>query len=478
MPSTSAKRQAVSNTAPLDTKNHPLATEPVGKLLLKFALPSIVATLGAFFYNITDQIFIGRGVGILGNAATNVAFPLMTIFMAVALTFAIGGAANFNLELGRGHRERAAQVAANAICCAAMSGVGISVVALSFLEPILLAFGATPDVLPYAMTYAGIVMLGTPFMVMTLCGVHLIRADGSPRYSMCCNLTVAMLNVVLAPIFIFKLDMGVAGAAWGTVISMVAGWLMTVRYLVRFKSVPLKREYFVPRFREIKAIISIGMAAFTNQFSMMCVQITLNNTLAHYGAISAYGANVPLAASGIITKVNMLFLSVVIGLGQGGQPIIGFNYGAKNYARVRRTIAFTLSIATALSIVSFIVFQTFPRQIIDLFGEANEQYYHFVERYFRIFLFMTFINGIQPVTANFFSSIGRAARGLFIALARQILILIPLILIFPKFWGIDGIMFAGPISDFAAAVIAAVFIVREVRDMKRMEAQARLEAIQ
>ena len=453
----------------MGTQDHPLATERVGGLLLKFAVPSIVAMLVGSIYNIADQIFIGHGVGILGNAATNVAFPLMTVCMAVALLFAIGGAANFNLELGRGRQEHAARVVANAITCAAVCSVTISVVTLIFLEPVLRAFGATPEVMPYAVTYTGILMLGTPFMVMTVCGAHLIRADGSPRYSMCCNLTGALLNIVLDWLFIIMFGMGMAGAAWASVISMATGWVMTVCYLVRFKSVPLRKEYFIPRFREVNKIVSIGMAACANQLSMMFVQITLNNTLTQYGALSDYGANIPLAAAGIITKVNMIFLSVVIGLAVGGQPIIGFNYGAKNYARVRQTFALTLSISIAVSIVAFILFQTFPRQIIGLFGETNEQYYQFVEKYFRIFLFMTFINGIQPVTSNFFSSIGRAVRGLFIALVRQIFILIPLLLIFPRFWGIDGIMYAGPIADFAAAVIAFAFIAHEVRDMKRLE---------
>ena len=455
-----------------DTKAHPLAAGGVGKLLLTFAVPSIVAMLVGSLYNIADQVFIGRKVGILGNAATNVAFPLMTVCMAVSLTFAIGGASNFNLELGRGRRERAARFVGGAISCAALFGVTISAVTLLFLEPILWAFGATPEVMPYAISYTGIVALGTPFMVMSVCGSHLIRADGNPRYSMCCNLTGALLNIVLDPLFIFVFDMGVAGAAWATVISIFIGWLMAARYLLHFKNVELKREYFAPRFQEVKDIASIGMAACVNQLSMMCVQVTLNNTLTHYGALSDYGANIPLAASGIITKVNLIFMSLVIGLAQGGQPIIGFNYGAKNYARVRRTFAFTLSAASALSLVTFVVFQSFPREIINFFGETNEQYYHFVERYFRIFLFMTFINGIQPVTANFFSSIGHAARGLFIALTRQILILIPLLLIFPAFWGIDGIMYAGPISDTAAALIAALFIYWEIRDMRHREKTA------
>jgi putative MATE family efflux protein len=451
------------------TEKHPLAAGNVGKLLLSFALPSVVAMLVASLYNIADQVFIGRGVGILGNAATNVAFPLMTICMAIALMFAIGGASNFNLELGRGNREHAGQIAANAVACSAIFGVCVSVAALLFLKPLLLAFGATPQVMPHAVSYTGIVALGMPFMVTSVCGSHLIRADGSPRYSMCCNLAGALLNVALDPLFIFTFGMGVAGAAWATVISIIVSWLMAVSYLLRFKNARLKKEYFVPRLQEMKTIAAIGMAACVNQLSMTCVQVTLNNTLTHYGAHSAYGADIPLAASGIITKVNQIFLSIVIGLAQGGQPIIGFNYGAKNYARVRRAYALTLSSATALSIAAFIVFQTYPRRIIDFFGETNEQYYHFVERYFRIFLFMTFINGIQPVTANFFSSIGRAARGLFIALTRQILILIPLLLIFPIFWGIDGVMYAGPISDGVAAIIAGVFIFQEIWAMKKLE---------
>ncbi|MDR2529835.1 MAG: MATE family efflux transporter [Synergistaceae bacterium] len=455
-----------------DTKKHPLAAGRVGKLLLTFAIPSIIAMLVGSLYNIADQVFIGWKVGILGNAATNVAFPLMTICMAVSLMFAIGGASNFNLELGRGHKERAGRIVANAISCSAVFGVTISAATLLFLDPVLRAFGATPEVLPYAASYTGIVALGTPFMVMSVCGSHLIRADGSPRYSMCCNLAGALLNIALDPLFIFVFDMGVAGAAWATVISIFVGWLMAASYLLRFKNVEMKREYFAPRLGYVKDIASIGMAACVNQLSMMCVQVTLNNTLTHYGALSDYGANIPLAASGIITKVNLIFMSIVIGLAQGGQPIIGFNYGAGNYARVRHAFAFTLSTATALSLAAFVVFQAFPRQIIDFFGETNEQYYHFVERYFRVFLFMTFINGIQPVTANFFSSIGHATRGLFIALTRQILILIPLLLIFPLFWGIEGIMYAGPISDGTAALIAALFIYWEIRDMRKKEKAA------
>jgi putative MATE family efflux protein len=332
------------------------------------------------------------------------------------------------------------------------------------------ALGATEEVMPYAMTYTSITALGTPFMSMSVCSSHLIRADGSPRYSMFCNLSGALLNVVLDPIFIFWFDMGIAGAAWATVISIIVGWCIAVFYfLTRFKSVRLEKKYFVPSPAHMKRIIALGAGSGFNQIAMMCVQITMNNVMTIYGAFSVYGANIPLAAGGIITKVNMIFMAVVVGIAQGGQPIIGFNYGARNYGRVLRTFKFTLSAATCISVIVFALFQTFPREIIDLFGKVNEQYYHFVERYFRIFLFMTFINGIQPVTANFFTSIGKATRGFFVSLTRQILFFLPLVLFFAHRWGIDGVMYAGPVADCAAAALAVFFIVNEVRDIKKLE---------
>jgi Na+-driven multidrug efflux pump len=458
-----------------DVAGHPLATGDVRRLLLKYAVPAIIAMVVGALYNMVDQIFIGWGVGMLGNAATNVAFPLMTFSMAIALTLAIGGASNFNLEQGRGNRDRAGRIFANVLTYAAIFGTLIGAVALLLLDPMIAAFGATKEVFPYARAYMGIVVLGTPFLVMSVCSSHLIRADGSPRYSMMCNLTGALLNTVLDPLFIFTFKMGVAGAAWATVISMMVNWCLAVFYMARLRTVELKPSYFKPRLNSLKAVSKLGIGAGFNQISMMFVQVTLNNVMTIYGAASVYGSNIPLAASGIITKVNMLFMSVVIGIAQGGQPIISFNYGAKNYGRVRRAITFTLSSATLVSAVVFLLFQAFPRQIIDVFGKVNEQYYEFVERYFRIFLFMTCVNGIQPATANFFSSIGKAMRGFFISLTRQILFLIPLMLIFASYGGIDGVMYAGPVADLAAAVLAAVYITREVREMKRLENTAARE---
>ncbi|MDR1375965.1 MAG: MATE family efflux transporter [Synergistaceae bacterium] len=455
-----------------DVAGHPLATGKVSGLLLKFAIPSIISMLVGALYNIVDQVFIGHSVGILGNAATNVAFPLVTICMSLSLLLGIGGASNFNLELGKGNPERAGRIVANAITYAVTIGVVLCAVVLLLLRPLLRSFGATDEVFSHAVTYTSITSLGMPFLIVSACGSHLIRADGSPTYSMLCNLTGALLNTVLDPLFIFGFGMGIAGAAWATTLSQAVSCAMAVRHLMRFRSVPLARDYFRPRLSELKAIASLGSSACFNQLSMMCVQIAMNNTLTRYGASSIYGSNVPLAAVGVITKVNMIFFSTVIGIAQGGQPIIGFNYGAGNYARVEKTFWLISSCGTAVSIVSFLCFQLFPRQIISLFGSGSEEYYLFADRFFRIFLLMTFTSGILPSTATFFTSIGKAMRGFLVALTKQILFLLPLILIFPRFWGIDGVMYAGPVADSAAAILAAVLITTELRRMRKIDPAA------
>jgi putative MATE family efflux protein len=379
----------MSDTGKFDAASHPLATVGVGRLLLRYAAPSIVSMLVGALYNIVDQIFIGRVVGMLGNAATNVAFPLVTICASVTLLLGVGGSSNFNLEMGRGNRENAGRIAANAFSFMAIFGVVIFAVARLTLRPVLIAFGSTAEVMPYAYTYTSITSLGIPFMVMSIAGTHLIRSDGSPRYSMACNLVGAVSNVILNAVFMFWLDMGIAGAAWGTTIAQFISWLMVVRYVARYKTVRLQASYFVPKLKKLAVIASLGAGACFNQLAMMCVQVTLNNVLTYYGARSIYGANIPLAAAGIITKVNMILISVLIGLGQGGQPILGFNYGARNYKRVRMAFVLILGMATVLAFTAFACFQFFPREIISVFGEGSDEYYRFVERYFRIFLFMT-----------------------------------------------------------------------------------------
>lgn len=453
----------------IQKQENPLGFQPVEKLLPKFAIPAIISMLVNALYNIVDQIFIGQGVGMYGNAATNVAFPITTISVSIGLLLGIGGASNFNLELGAKKEEKAKQVAGTAFGCLILFGILLVLIIRIFLKPLIIAFGATEQVLPLAMTYVGITTWGLPFFILTTGGNHLIRGDGSPTYSMISMVTGALLNTILDPLFIFVFKMGIAGAAWATVIGQVVSACLVVIYLPRYKTVHLKLKDFIPKVSCLKSIASLGAAACFNQLAMTIVQITMNNVLRHYGSTSIYGSDIPLAVVGIVAKVNMVFLSVVIGIAQGSQPIVGFNYGAKQYHRVKRTYACAAGTASVIAVLAFLCFQLFPSQITSIFGSGDKLYFQFAQEYFRIFMFCTFLNGLQPVTANFFTSIGKATRGILLSMTRQILFLVPLILIFPLFMGIDGVMYAGPIADGAAGLLAVVLIARELKRMGRLE---------
>lgn len=448
---------------------NPLGIKPVGVLLAEFAIPSIIAMLVSALYNIVDQFFIGHYVGMLGNAATNVAFPLTMSCTAISLMCGIGGAANFNLNMGRGNKDKAAKYAGNAILMTVVIGVMLCLFTKIFLKPLMITFGATDQTLQFSLTYTGITSFGFPFLIFTTGGSNLVRADGSPRFSMLCTLTGAVVNTALDALFMIWFDLGIQGAAWATVIGQVVSALLVAAYLKRFQTVPLKRECFRPKAACWGNIARLGMSPCINQIAMMVVQIVLNNVLTFYGKQSAYGGEIPLACAGIISKVGMMFFSIVIGISQGMQPIVSFNYGAKQYARVIEAVWKSIACATVISMIAFLCFQIFPRQIIGLFGQESEEYFQFAERYFRIYMFFTFANQFQPIVANMYTSIGKAAAGAFMSLTRQILFLMPLLVILPKFFGLDGAMYAAPIADFVAFFIAGTMLLRETRLLKRAE---------
>lgn len=441
-----------------ETIRNPLGTEKISTLLRQFAIPSIIAMIVSALYNMVDQFFIGHSVGMLGNAATNVAFPLTTTCTALALLCGIGGAANFNISMGRKDPEKARRFMGNAFALLVGLGIVLCLVARAFLEPMMVAFGATDETLAYAMTYTGITSFGFPFLILTTGGTNLIRGDGSPKYSMCCNLVGALINTVLDPLFIFGFDMGMAGAAWATVIGQAVSGLMVLLYIPRFKTLKLHLSDFRPDLKYSLPIVSLGLTPFFNQIAMMVVQIVMNNTMTFYGAQSVYGSSIPLACSGIIAKVGMIFFSIVIGICQGVQPIISYNYGAGNYKRVKEALLLACKVAFGISIVAFLCFQLFPRQIVGLFGSGSEEYFQFAEQYFRIYMFFTFINFLQPISSNFFTAVGMPKRGVFLSLTRQIIFLLPLLLILPMYMGIDGVMYSAPIADFFAAALAIIFI--------------------
>lgn len=450
----------------------PLGSQPIGGLLARFAIPSIISFLVSALYNIVDQIFIGQGVGMLGNAATNVAFPLTTISVSLALLFGVGTAANFNLSMGAGDQEKAARILGTGVACLAISGLALGAVVLLFLHPLLRAFGATGDVLPYAQTYTAITAFGLPLVVFTSGSSHLIRADGSPTYSMLCMVSGAVVNTILDPLFIFRFDMGIRGAALATVLGQLLSAVLAIRYTFRYKTVRLTRRHLRLSRSVVQSIAALGTASCFNQLAMTAAQIAMNNTLTYYGSRSAYGSDIPLACVGVIMKVNMLFLSFILGISQGAQPIVSFNYGARQYRRVRKTYLTALAAASVFSLAAFLSFQIFPRQITALFGDGSEAYFAFSVRFFRTFLFMTIANSLNPVSSNFFTAIGKAKLGVWVSLTRQVLFLIPLVLLFPLIWGVEGVMYAGPIADGASALVAALLAVRELRRMKALPESA------
>ena len=395
-------------------QDNPLAFESTGRLIAKYSVPSVIAMLVSSLYNIVDQIFIGQGVGMLGNAATNVAFPFVNVCIALSLLIGIGGASNFNLNMGRGKNEKAKSFAGTSISLLILSGLALSIFSLLFLKPILIAFGSTKQVFPYALTYTSITALGFPFLIATNGFCNLIRSDGSLRYSMVVIVTGAVINTCLDPLFIFGFHWGIAGGAAATVIGQAVSCVMAAVYLTRFRTMKLTKDCLKIKADNLKDIVSIGIA-------------------------------------------------------QGCQPILGFNYGAQLYSRVRDTLKKEIITVTAIFSAAFICFQLIPRQIVSIFGEGSAAYFHFAERYFRIYLFMVFINGLQPIVSNFFSSIGKSLKGMFLSLTRQILFLLPLILLLPVFLGIDGVMYAGPIADGIAAVTAFFLGRHEFIQIRKLE---------
>ena len=449
---------------------NPLGSEPVGKLMLKFAVPSIIAMLVGALYNIVDQLFIGQAVGTNGNAATNIAFPLTTMCISLALMFGVGGASCYNLSLGRGDKQKAPFFVGNSFTMLLVCGAVLCVFTEVLLDPLLIFFGSPAEVLPYAQEYVRITAFGFPFLILTTGGGHLLRADGSPGMTMFCSIIGAVINTGLDALFVFVFNWGMSGAAWATIIGQFISACVVIWYIFfRFHTTRLKGEHFAPQGKIIAKTASIGLASFINQIAIMAVQVTINNLLKYYGGQSVYGESVPLAASGIVMKVNQIVFSFSIGLGQGSQPIESFNYGARRYPRVKKALLLASGTSVGISLIAFVFFQTMPRQILSLFGTGSEEYFTFGENFFRIFLFLVPLVSLQPVVSTFFTSIGKPIKGVILSLSRQILLFLPLAVILPMFFGIDGIVFAGPVSDLISTTLTVIMALAEISSMNRQQ---------
>lgn len=450
----------------------PFATQPVGKLILRFAIPCVISLVVNSLYNIVDQIFIGWGVGYLGNGATNVVFPITIIALAFAVLIGDGGAAFMSLRMGEGDMESVKKGAANAILMVAVVGVILTAVFLIFLKPILTLFGATPSTDPqlreYAIQYGYIIGIGLPFTMISTALNSFIRADGSAGFAMFSMLLGAIINTIFDPIFIFLCDMGVKGAAIATIMGQVASFIVSVAYIRRFKNFRLDAKSFKPEAKTCLKVLSLGVSSLITQIAITIVMVLFNNLLTYYGASSEYGSDIPMTAMGIVMKVNQIMLSVLVGIAVGAQPIIGYNYGSKNFARVKRAFEISIAAAEIVAIICFFIFQFAPMAVVSLFGSEEGLYNEFAVKSFRIFLMLCPLNGFQTVAAIFLQAIGKPVKSAIVTLARQIIFLIPAAIILPIYIGVSGVLWAGPIADGLAFILALVFIIIEIRKLKKL----------
>lgn len=455
----------------VQNRENPLGYAPVVGLIAKFAIPSIISMLVTSAYNITDQIFIGHVVGMYGNAATNVAFPVVTLTIAFSQLIGVGTAANFNISLGAKEQEEAKRYIGTGLTLIPLVGMLILTVVLLLKTQLLLLCGATDNVLPLAEQYLSITAFGIPFLLLSSVSSFLIRADGSPTYSMTCTVSGAVLNIFLDWMFMFRLGWGIQGAALATVIGQLVSALLALRYFFRFKNFRIALSMLRLRRRYALNIAKLGISNFINQTIMMLVNIILNNTLTHYGALSIYGEDIPLAVSGVVAKLNSILSALTVGLAHGCTPILSFNMGAKNYGRIKETYRKALTVAVLIGAAALVLVQIFPRQIVSIFGSGDELYFRFAEQYMRVYMMLVCIHGVQPLSVNYFTAIGNVKQGIVLSLSRQGFFLVPLLLLLPLAFGLNGALYAGPAADFLACVLSLTLVSRNFRKLTAMQEQ-------
>ena len=440
-----------------------LGQERIGKLLRMYAVPSIISMLVNSLYNIVDQIFIGQGVGYLGNGATNIIFPITIVFAAFALMFGDGSSAFMSLMLGADRKQDAAKGVANGIILSVVTSILFAAGTLIFFPQLLNLFGCTPELEPYAKEYGYIIILGLPFMMVCTTINSIVRADGSPKYAMVSMLVGAILNVILDPVFIFVFHLGVKGAAIATVISQIVSFILNVLYLKRLKSIELKKNF---RFSlSVSGRVSmLGVSSFITQLFAALVMGLQNNLLKAYGAVSVYGAEIPITVLGIVVKVNEILNSIILGMAMGALPIIGYNYGAHNYDRVKKTLKMVIVCGLIISSITFVLFQTIPDKIIMLFGGGGDgRYIEFAKMAFRIYMLLIIGNSIQMPVGIFLQAIGRGGKSSLLSLSKQALFQVPGLLLLGRAFGVVGVLAARPVSDGLACLLAIILLATELR---------------
>lgn len=451
-------------------KGNPLETESITRLLISFCIPSLASSLVTCLYNIVDQLFIGNVLGVVGNAATNVVFPMVTLITALSLMCGVGPSNAMNIYRGKGRIEQARRCVGGGFGIMVLAGLICMIPMLIATQPMLHLFGCTDTVMPVAVPYARIISLSFVFSMIGASGPFLIRADGSPNYSLLVVATGAILNILLDALFIFGFGWGIRGAAWATLIAQAVSTAMVVWYMKkRFSAFELSISDFRPDARLYWQMAGIGAGPAFNFGTQALVQVFLNNALRSYGARSVYGSDVCLAVAGVANKVNTLANAMIVGMTNGLQPISAFNFGRKNYGRVAEAAKKVVLMVLLMGFAVFVCYQLLPVQITSLFGDGDEEYFEFAKKFFRIFFMLIPLYGLQTSIAGFFSSQGKVSRAVAISLVRQIIFFPPLLILLPRLMGLDGVLWAGPVADLAMAITAGTLFVREIRKLEEME---------
>lgn len=459
-------------------QNRMLGEQKISKLLIKFSIPCILSLLISALYNIVDQIFVGNSaLGYLGNAATGIVFPILIIAQAFAWCIGDGCAAYLSICQGKKDTQNAHRCIGTGITITLLLSVIMLALCAVWKEPLLRLFGASDQTVGMAMEYFTIVLCFIPaFMLMNMMNA-VIRADGSPAISMASMSLGAILNIILDPVFIFGLDCGIAGAAWATVIGQTVSFLVSVLYFFKTKSFRLTKKSFTPQFGIFNNALKLGASSFITQMSIVVISLTCNIMLAKYGALSVYGQDIPISVISIETKVFTIVINIVVGIVLGGQPILGYNYGAKKYDRVKETYRTVLIATLAVGIVSTLIFELCPQVVINIFGSGDDVLYlEYATRTFRIFLSLVIFTCVIKMSSIFFQAVGKPIMAVIASLTRDIVCFVPLVILIPSIFernqagsGINAILFAAPAADVIGMIVAVCLTVRYFKTMETAE---------
>ncbi|MDE7296181.1 MAG: MATE family efflux transporter, partial [Clostridia bacterium] len=455
--------------------------EKIYKLMLKFCIPCVLSLLVSALYNIVDQIFVGNSeLSTLGNAATGVVFPIFIIAQGFAWYFGDGCAAYLNIHQGKGDTEKIHKCVGTGMVITVFSSVVLLAVFYPLKTQILTLFGASENSIGYAVQYFNIILGFFPVYMLSNMINAVVRADGSPSWSMASMLAGAIVNIILDPVFIFACKWGMAGAAWATVIGQVVSFAISIAYLFRTKTFKLTWKSLIPDFKAFGEVFKLGLSSLITQMTIVIISLVCNIMLAKYGAQSQYGVDIPIAVIGIESKVFTVVINVVVGIVLGCQPIIGYNMGAKNYGRVRALYRAILLYTFVVGAISTLLFELAPDAVVSMFGKPTnipnpDDYWDFARKTFRIFLALVICTCTIKMSSIFFQAVGKPVFAVLTSLVRDIVCFVPLICVLPIFYGIDGILASAPIADAIAILVTAAFTVLFFIGLKKKEKEESAE---